>query len=127
VSQPSILENLYTEELYQVPPRLLVVISKPWSQVSEEERTVLTKMLVAVKLSLAAVHILHRTELSLNDLAAFNLEKVLCFGASLKGASKLYEHVVIDRTSVIVADALESLDDVKKKNLWLALKQMFGL
>jgi hypothetical protein len=127
VSQSSILENLYTEELYKVPSRVLVVIPNPWNDISDDERTVLSKMLVAVKLNLAAVQIVMKKEFSLDDLAVFSPQKVLVFGSSFKSSSKMYEHLSMDGTSVILADALGQLDDAKKKSLWLALKQMFGL
>ena len=120
-------ESLYTEELYKTSSKVIVVLSKPWAEVTEEERTVLSKMLVAVKLSLASVQIIAKKEFSLEDLSAFDPTKVLAFGASLKSTSKLYENFTIKGVSVILAESLEKLDDAKKKGLWLALKQMFGI
>jgi hypothetical protein len=121
------LENLYTEELYKTPFRVIVVISRPWAEVSEEDRAVLSKMLVAVKLSLASVQIINMKEFGLNDLGAFSPSKVLAFGASIRSDAKMYEHFTLDGVSVIMAESLEKLDDAKKKSLWLALKQMFGI
>jgi hypothetical protein len=127
VSQSSVLENLYSEELYQVPSKVIVVVPKPWKEITEDERIVLSKMLVAVKLSMAAVHIVARPQFSLEDFRAFPFQKVLAFGADFSGSSKLYEHLSINGTSVILADALGQLDDAKKKSLWQALRQMFGI
>lgn len=120
-------ESLYTEELYKTPSKVIVVFSKPWAEVTEEERTVLSKMLVAVKLSLASVQIVVKKEFALEDLSAFDPSKVLAFGASIKGSSKLYENFTVNGVSIISAEGLEKLDDAKKKSLWLALKQMFGI
>lgn len=121
------LKNLYTEELYKTPSRVIVVISRPWAEVSEEDRIVLSKMLVAVKLSLASIQIITMKEFGLNDLYAFSPSKVLAFGSSIRSDAKMYEHFTLDGVSVIVAESLEKLDDAKKKSLWLALKQMFGV
>lgn len=118
---------IYTEELYKPSQRIVVVVSKAWSDVSEDERNVLSKMLVAVKQSLAAVQVVNSREITLADLATFNPSKVLAFGATLEGQSKLYELITIDGVAAIVADSLEKLDDAKKKSLWVALKQMFGM
>jgi hypothetical protein len=127
VSQSSVLENLYSEELYQVPAKVMVVIPKPWKEITEEERTVLSKMLVAVKLSMAAVHVVTRSHFSLEDFKAFPFQKVLAFGSTFSGSSKLHEHLSENGASVILADALGQLDDAKKKSLWQALRQMFGV
>lgn len=121
------LETLYTEELYKTQPKVIVVLAKPWNEVSEDERTVLSKMLLAVKLTLASVQIITMREFSINDLSALNPSKVLAFGASMKSQTKLYEYFTVDGVSTIIAESLEKLDDTKKKSLWLALKQMFGI
>lgn len=127
MSEASVLENLYTEELYQVPSKVIVVIPKPWKEITEDERLVLSRMLVAVKLSMAAVHIVVKPQFSLEDFAAFPPKKVLAFGASFNSSSKLCELLTMNGTSLILADALGQLDDAKKKSLWQALRQMFGV
>jgi hypothetical protein len=118
---------LFQEELYQLPPQpLAVLLSHEWSKYSPEERALLAKILGAVKLDLASVRILTRKELSLNELSALAAPKVLIFGASL-GEIKPYEYIQAQGFSVIKADDLPELDDAKKKSLWLALRNMFGL
>jgi hypothetical protein len=88
---------------------------------------VLSKMLVAVKLSMAHVHIVSQAQFSLEDFNAFPPQKVLAFGSTFNASSKLYEHFTVNGTSVILADALGQLDDARKKSLWQALRQMFGI
>jgi hypothetical protein len=127
VSQTSVFESLYQEELYQVPARVMVVISKAWEALTEEDRTLLTKILGSVKLSPATVQLVVRHEFSVEDLTAFAPTRVIAFGALLQSSSRTYENLSVNGTSIIIADSLDKLDDVKKKNLWLALKQMFGL
>ncbi len=127
MSLTTALESLYQEELYQVPSRVLIVISKPWEEHGDEERTVLTKMLAAVKLNLSAVQFLVLKSFALEDVAALAPPKVLVFGTTFSSSPKIYEHIVLNGTSIIVADAIENLDDQKKKNLWGGLRQMFGV
>lgn len=127
MSQSSILENLFTEELYKVPSKVILVVPKPWKEITDDERAVLSKMLVAVKLSMAHVHIITRAQFSLDDFQAFPPQRVLAFGSSFNGSTKLYEHLSINGVSVILADPLAQLDDAKKKSLWQALRQMFGI
>jgi hypothetical protein len=49
----------------------------------------------------------------------------MAFGAVLKESATMYENLLIDGTSVLVSDELRQLDDIKKKNLWMMLKQAF--
>jgi len=127
VSQSSAIESLYQEELYALPSRMLIILSKPWEEHSEDERTVLSKMITAVRLSMASVQIIIRKDFSIEDLAPLAPGKVLALGSQLKSSPKTYEHISLNGISVIAADAISNLDDLKKKNLWIALKQMFGL
>lgn len=123
----SVFESLYQEDIYLTRPRTLILIDKPWNDVSDDERTLLAKILGSVKLSLAAVQILHRESATLNDLSALSPERVISFGTRLSPVNKQYEYVPIDGFHVIASDSLSSLDDARKKSLWLALRQMFGL
>ena len=119
------LENLYTEELYNLPPKVLIVISKPWSQIQEEEKTLLGKILSAVKLSLSSVQIINRAEFVVADFEAFRPNCIVTFGAILKNSNKMYEKIMNEQTAIVVADELHQLDDLRKRNLWLTLKQVF--
>lgn len=123
----SIAESLYGEELYQIPGKIVVVLAKDWVDVSDEERTLLSKMLVAVKQSLASVKIITLSSFSTEDVAYLSPAKVLVFGSSLKESLNLYEHRKINDLSIVVAESIDKLDDTKKKTLWLALKKMFEI
>ena len=119
------LENLYAEELYNLPPKVLIVIPKPWSQIQEDEKTLLGKILSAVKLSLSSVQIINRAEFVAADFGAFRPNCIVAFGAILKNSTKMYEKISAKRTAIVVADALRQLDDNRKRNLWLTLKELF--
>jgi hypothetical protein len=118
---------LFQEELYRFSsPALVVIVSKNWDEYSSEEKNLLAKILGSVKLDLASVQIISRTAVSLQALPSLHASKVLIFG-SVADEIKLYENTTAQSFSVIRADDLARLDDVKKKSLWLALKQMFGI
>ncbi len=127
MSQTNPLESLFQEELYKLPSPLLIVLSKPWVELTAEELNTLTRMLNAVKLSLASVQIIIRKEFAPEELSAYSPERILAFGSSLKGSSALYENLSIGGISVIISESLSQLDDAKKKSLWMALKKMFNL
>jgi hypothetical protein len=120
-----LFQNLYQEEIYRIKPKVLIVINKPWSEVSEEEITLLEKILKALKLSLASVQIAVRSQFSVEDFMAFSSKFIIAFGSSLKNSEKLYEGIQIDGTTIVAAHALDELDEGRKRNLWLTLKQVF--
>lgn len=107
-------------------PKVLVILSKNWDEVSEQDQLLLAKILGSVKLNLASVQIITRSEFEINDLKVFAPSKIIAFGSVLKGSPKPYELLSVHGTSVLVADALHQFDEVKKKSLWSALKQMFS-
>ena len=127
MSQSNALENLYQEELYILPSPLLIIVSKPWATLTAEELTTLTRMLNAVKLNLASVQVIVRTDFSVEELSAYSPTRILAFGSTLRSSSTLYDNLSFGNTSVIISESLDKLDDAKKKSLWGALKKMFNL
>ena len=123
----SSLESLYQEELYSLPSPVLFILNQPWESISETDKTVLTKMIGALRLSLASVRIITRSEFTLADIAAYAPTKVIALGATFSASTELYKCISQEGVSVVAGEALPALDDVKKKNLWLALRQMFGV
>jgi hypothetical protein len=123
--EEAILQNLYLEELYNVKEKVVVIISKPWEEISFDDRTLLSKILGSVKLSLPSVQIKEYEEFSIADFHPRIPTHIIAFGARLKSVSKKYEQLTIENTSVVLADELTQLDDLKKRSLWLALKQIF--
>lgn len=121
------LESIYQEDLYVLPAKVIIIIDKAWEEITADERVLLAKILGSVKLSLSAVQIIVGKKFELSSLQAFGPDRVIAFGATLKDQAMPYEVLSVDRTMVLQADALDALDDQKKKSLWNALKQMFGL
>jgi hypothetical protein len=123
----STIPYLFQEDLYQLPSSpLTVVLFRGWDDYTPEEKSLLAKILGAVKLSLASVQLLTKKELSATELSVMASSKILVFGSALNDI-KPYEHVQAQGLSIIKADDLSALDDAKKKSLWLALRTMFGV
>lgn len=125
MTQVQPLEGLYSEELYKIREKVLVIVPRPWADIQEEEKMLLGKILSAVKLSLSSVQILSRSEFTVSDFTAYRPHCIIAFGAVLKNSAKTYEKITENDTSIVVADELRHLDDARKKNLWLTLKQVF--
>jgi hypothetical protein len=120
-------EYLFQEEIYQIPIPLMVVVSTPWHKILEEEKALLNKILGSVKVNTESVAIQYQPSVSLEKLQRLNPGKVLLFGCAVEPEIPPYENTVVSGISVIKADDLQQLDDARKKSLWLALKQMFGV
>lgn len=121
------IQHLFQEELYHIHYKAVVVLAKPWEDHSPEDVALLSKILGSVKLSLASVHIVVKPTVMLQSLADYPASKILLFGSQIDQEIKAYENVSHQNFSVIRADDLGQLDDTKKRNLWLALRQMFGV
>lgn len=91
----------------------------------DEEIILLGKILNAVKLSLAAVQVVTRTEFSAEDFKFYQPACIIAFGATLKDSTKMYENLTLDGIPIVVAHEFNQLEDTRKKNLWLTLKQVF--
>lgn len=127
MSHASLLKDLYHEELYMIPSSVLFVLPEAWEALPESDVTTLTKMIGALRLSMASVRIITQQQFSIADLAAYAPSQVIALGAVCHDSPAPYQVVHIGNTALVVAEALHQLDDAKKKTLWLALKQMFGL
>jgi hypothetical protein len=123
----SATHHLYQEDLYRIPARVLVIIPRQWHSILDEEKALLAKILGSVRISIDSVTLVVQEKVNLEALAVFNPEKVLIFGSPLNVELRQYENAVLNGVAVIKADDLGSLDDNRKKSLWLALKQMFGV
>ena len=121
----SALENIYIEEIYQVPPKTTIIISSPWREVKDDQRLLLSNILLAVKLSLDSVRIIHQSQFDLMALKE-KPSRMIAFIAPPKGLA-LYEVIHTGETSVIFSEALENLnsDEAAKRKLWNTLRALF--
>ena len=122
-----ITSYLFQEDLYNFTTPVVVVLSKTWESYSNEEQLLLNKILTSVKVDVNAVQIVAQPVIELAALQIYSPEKVLIFGSATTEDIGLYQSASAQGFIVIRADDLSLLDDQKKKNLWIALRQMFGL
>ena len=105
--------TIYPEELYSVPVRPVVVLSKPWEQTTEAEKILLEKILGLAQLSLRHVKIFPVQNL---DLARKQpgIKKIIAFGIDHSG---LPENEILDipETKLIVTSDLISLETADKE------------
>ncbi len=119
-------ESAFQEELYLIPEKPTIILSRPWASVSEADRQLLQKILQAARINLATVRLLHQSPLNLGALNP-KPERAIYFGEPVQGLS-MYECIRTDG-AIVLAPHLELLqnDPAGKQKLWVALKQLFGL
>jgi hypothetical protein len=122
----SVYPFLYQEELYRPAGSIMIVMDEPWNDLREEDKTLLSKILGSVKISLEGVQVLHARHTQVESLKLYGASKVIAFGATVKECTSLYVCQTVGSVSVITSEALHVLDDGKKKSLWGALRQMFA-
>ncbi len=119
-----LIDSTYGETLYTIQEPLLVVLDRPWAELKSEEIDLLSKILTSIKQSLSSVKIIQQKEFDSTLLTSS--AKVILFGAKVNPEVAPYILSNINSVNLIQADALDKLDDIKKKNLWTALRQMNG-
>ena len=120
-----LFENLFQEEVYALPPVSTVIyLPKPWSQLTDDEVTLLSRILASVKLNLASVRIQVQAVIDFESI--HDTTRLLIFGSKTIPETRPYELVRRGDLSIIWSDPLHLLDDAKKKSLWGALKQLFA-
>jgi DNA polymerase III psi subunit len=120
-------DQIFTEELYHLPGKVLVLIPTPWESIQPDHEVLLRKILASVKLSLDGVQVLHLAEADINSLNVYKPSHILSFGTRLNPECKPFTIEKHQDIQIIQSESLEILDDSKKKSLWIALKQAFGL
>jgi hypothetical protein len=132
MSENLIFESLYTEDLYQLPSKTQIIITKPWSELSEAETEQLSKITEALrqrinpKLSLDAFQVVYSPALDLST----RLEKpqrLIYFGQPIKGLN-YFELIETGLTKMVLSESLSELiaSEASRQKLWAALKQLFS-
>lgn len=120
-------EHIYAEELYELPKRVLVLIPHSWESLPPDEATLLSKILASVRLSTSAVQILSLSKVTIDELKIYNPSHILSFGTKLTPEVKPFSLEIVKDVQIVQSETINNLDDLKKKSLWIALKQAFGL
>jgi hypothetical protein len=121
------LTQLFQEDLYRFGSPVIVVLPKAWHEYTSEEQLLLKNILTSVKVDINAVQLIVRSSVDMNSLRVYAPAKALIFGLQTPDAIEKYQNLPAQGFTVIWADDLAALDDQKKKNLWVALRQMFGV
>ena len=122
------IEQLYQEELYNLGPKLLIIIPMPWSSLPETDQVLLSKILTFVKQTLSSVQVLSLIETDTDDLLIYRPSRIIAFGSIIKASGKTiqsYQPYRHEPVVVLQADSLGELGDPKKKILTNALREMF--
>lgn len=118
-------DSIFQEEVYRIPVLPTVVLSVPWTELPEEQRTLLAKILQAVRLRPESVRVLYQKEF---DLSEFQEKPALLIGfvAPPKGVP-VYEVHRTSQTAMVFSESLAVLvgADAAKRKLWGALKDLF--
>jgi DNA polymerase III psi subunit len=118
-------EALFTEELYNIDARTVVVTSVPWQNITSEGKTLLEKILQAVRLSTDAITIVQQPILNIAAIRS-RASRVIYFGPGTE--APLYEVSQVEGVSLIISAPLDQLhtDPVAKQKLWAGLKVLFS-
>lgn len=122
----------FTEELYRInPARTVVILEKPWSELTSEEKGQLYKISGALKqrispaLSVDAFQVVHQSQLDVNQLV-HKPNEIIYFGSPIKGLA-YYEVIEANGIRMVLSESLRDLipNDQSRQKLWKALQQLF--
>jgi hypothetical protein len=126
------VDQLFTEELYNIKPaRTAVILTKAWHEHTHEEKEQLQKISDALRqrisprLSIDAFQVIHQPQLDIN-LLAMQPQEVIYFGAPIKGLN-YYELIETKQVKMVLSESLRDLlaNDQSRQKLWKALQQLF--
>ena len=122
-----LFESIYQEQLFSVAMPPTIIVNQPWEKITNEERTLLSKILGALRLSLESVSVKHQTTLNLSHWIQ-KPKHLIYFGDPVKGIQQ-YEVIDANGVSIVTSESLSDLqkNDASRKKLWLALKQQFSI
>ena len=122
------MEQLYPEELYDLPQKVLIVIPVTWDALPESDKVLLERILNFTKRNLSSVQVLSLKEVETESLIIYRPSRIIAFGSDIKVSGKSiqpYQAYASDQVVVLRSDRLGELDEPKKKILRDALKGMF--
>lgn len=127
IENQEILLQTFSEEIYKISNRVLIIIPVEWSALEPSQVDLLSKILGSVKLSLDTVQVLTKIEINLDELVELSPLAILAFGVDLKQIPDNYKVKQYNGVPVVKAHALGLFNEEKKLSLWAALRQMFAL
>lgn len=121
------LPYIFDVPAYRIKRRLSIVIAQPWSELSEEARTTLQKLIQALSIPYHEVPILNRHNLKEEDIQVLETAFLICFGVSVDGKNEKYQLYQITDTNLVLADNPDVFckDKNLKQKLWQVLQNKF--
>ena len=120
--RPPVRADLYQEEMYVIKNRVLVLLDDSWESLTAAEKTLLSKILGAVNLSLDGVQVVSFPTEPLKSIQPLSPKWVIQFTGEKTDSLPFYEVTTQQGYSIIKSHRLSDLDDARKKSLWKALK-----
>ncbi|MBS1488860.1 MAG: DNA polymerase III subunit psi [Bacteroidetes bacterium] len=122
---PIFTETIFSEELFLLPQKTVLIFDIEWNLLSDEEQGLLKKILNALNLNLDMVTVHYQPQLNLAELPT-QPNHCIYFGQSVAGLAA-YEVLEIKGTRLVMSDRLTHLltHDESKKKLWQALQKQF--
>jgi len=122
----TVSNTTYQEEIYSIPAQPVILLAKPWSQISKSEIELINRILSLANISLSNVRVLHQEKLDLDWISG--CKKVIAFGVKTSGLPT-NELFGVQGTKVIVTsepETLQAADKETKQKLARAVKQLFA-
>lgn len=116
---------LYEKEIYSQPETTVVLLKKNWTDLTEDEVTLLNKILGAVKVNPAGAVFIKSSEIDYSLLNNYRAGKTLAFGF-LSPEQETHSFLTHQNNKIVFSPELSSLNDNEKKILWGNLKKAFS-
>ena len=117
--------HAFTEELYSLTKKPIILIPISWSNLTPGEIELLQKILRSIKRNMDGVNILFRPKIDLEEVKIYSPSAILSFGSDVKQIPNTNELEYWDGIPCIKTNSLGSISDEEKTKLWSALQQAF--
>jgi hypothetical protein len=125
-------DSIYSEEIYQIEAPAVVIIDRPWTELSVSEKEQLQKIAdalnkrISTKLRLDAFQVIHQPKFELG-LIHPQPKRVIYFGTAVMGLNP-YELIEVNNSKVVLSESLDDLakNEAARQKLWKALQQLFA-
>ena len=124
---PVLFDSLYHEGLFTISRPPTIILDQSWGTITTAEKTLLEKILAAIKQSLNSVTIQYQDSLDLSVWVE-KPKRVIYFGKPVMGIP-LYEAVEANGVTIVASESLKDLsgNEDARMNLWQALKKQFSV
>jgi len=125
IINPVLFENIYKNTLYAIVPPITIVIDEPWEKLETENKELLEKILLSVKLSMASARIICHSNFDFTLMIELS-PKIIVFGDAPTGINQ-YEVIQNEKSKILFSSPLSQIatEPSLKQKLWESLKLLF--